>query len=182
MPLGQWISMESACFAEPRPKCARLSLEEGHASDAADVAVVGEAAVAVVFVEGIFLVGEVGDDHVGEAVVVVVLEVDAHAGEGSTVTVDGHLGGEADFFEGAIAHGFDEVFLRGVGCLAVEEDVAALGDVDEVAGRRFSMTRLRGQMGQRAKGFALEERGKTRDEREKNGDMKTVAQTVVSYS
>ena len=141
---------------------APAGVEEGDASDAADVAVVGEAAVAVVFVEGIFLVGEVGDDHVGEAVVVVVLEVDAHAGEGSSVTVDGHLGGEADLFEGAVALVAVEVFEHGVvGDGDVDFAVAVeVGDGDAEAFAGFVEADFCGDFGEVAIAVVVEDEGR----------------------
>lgn len=91
----------------------------------------------------------VGEEDVEAAIVVVVEESDAGA------------------------HGLDEVFFCSVRGLAVEDDVAGLGDVDEGAGGG------RGGCG-RLGGLRVGRESEARGEGEKKGGVKAVAQARVS--
>src|SRR4029077_2732075 len=73
-----------------------------------------EGGIAVALIQGVALVGKIRDDHIGPAIIVEIREVDAHAGEGSTVTVDGDAGGKADFFKGTVAPIVKEKFEHGI--------------------------------------------------------------------
>src|SRR4029077_19476186 len=63
---------------------------------------VSKRGVAIVLIESVALVGEIGDDQVGPAVIVVIGEVDAHAGISAAVAVDGYLRRQTHFFKRAI--------------------------------------------------------------------------------
>src|SRR5262249_14082808 len=73
--------------------------QQSHLRDAGAVSVVVEGAIAVVAIERILLHGEVRDDQVRKTVVVVVLEVDTHAGISLPFTVYRDLRGETDLAE-----------------------------------------------------------------------------------
>jgi len=47
--------------------------------------------VAIVLVESVVLVGQIGDQQVRPAVVIVIGEIDAHAGIRASVAIDSHL-------------------------------------------------------------------------------------------
>ena len=63
---------------------------------------VGEGAASGVAIEGIFLLGEVRNNKVGIAVVIVVCEIYAHAGIGSAIFIHSGSGGDGYFFKAAI--------------------------------------------------------------------------------
>jgi len=73
------------------------------ASNAGSETGIGESGVRIVLVEGIALIGKIGDDEIGPAIVIVVGEIDTHAGVGAAVAINGDFGEEAHFFEGAVA-------------------------------------------------------------------------------
>ncbi len=77
--------------------------EQADAPDAGGVGVVREGPVPGVAVERPALVGEVRDDDVGPAVVVVVGEVDPHAREGPPVLVEGGEGQQRHLLERGVA-------------------------------------------------------------------------------
>src|ERR1700730_10432616 len=77
-------------------------VQEGHAAYAAHVAVIGEAGISAVVIKGVFLVGKVGDDKIGQAVVIVVLKVHSHARVGLAVGVNCDLCSQAHLFKCAI--------------------------------------------------------------------------------
>ena len=109
----------------------------------------GELALAVVAVEGIGFKGEVGDEEVEIAIVVVVAKIDAHARVGVPVLVVASAGNQADFGEGAVLVGVEEVHgavvshvdvgvavavvvgQRDAQPLALECDAGLFGDVGE---------------------------------------------------
>src|SRR5438128_4358940 len=71
-------------------------------SNSKDLAGVGERAVAVVLIESVALIRQVGYHNVRPAIVIVVGEVHAHTGISSAINVYCNFGGKADFFESAI--------------------------------------------------------------------------------
>ena len=75
---------------------------------------VGEGAVAPVGVEGVDVVGEVGDEEIEVAVAVVVPRVDAHARLGAAVLAVGQTRGGADFAEAESALVAEEEVRLGV--------------------------------------------------------------------
>lgn len=105
----------------------------GHADAAnpGDLTGIREGAIAVVLIQGVALVGEIRDDDVRPAIIVEVREV-AHAGEGSTISVNGDAGGEADFLKCAVALIVKEKFEHGIiGDEKVDMTVAiVIGDGD----------------------------------------------------
>src|ERR1051326_7566347 len=58
---------------------------------------IGKSAVAVISVQGVHLIGEIGDQEIGQAVVVVVGEVHSHARVSTAVSVGGDAGGDGTF-------------------------------------------------------------------------------------
>src|SRR5690348_644309 len=64
---------------------------------------VGKSAVAVISVQGVRLIGEIGDQQIGQAVVVVVGEIHSHARIGAAVSVGGDAGSQADLLERSVA-------------------------------------------------------------------------------
>src|SRR5579864_1161123 len=64
---------------------------------------IGKSAVAVISVQGVHLVGEIGDQQIGQAVVVVVGEIHSHARIGAAVPIGGDAGSQADLLERSVA-------------------------------------------------------------------------------
>ena len=86
----------------------------GEAGDTGSEAGVSKSGVAIVLVEGVALVGEIRDDQIGPAIVIIIGEIDTHASVSAAVAVNGDFGEEADFFEGAVAFVVIEKFDHGV--------------------------------------------------------------------
>src|SRR5713226_1235981 len=78
-------------------------VQHGGARNAGAEAGIGETGVTIVLVERVALVGEIRDDQVRPAIIVIVGEVDAHTGVGAAVTVNGNLREQADLFERSVA-------------------------------------------------------------------------------
>src|SRR6202022_476937 len=114
---------------------APAGVKHGDAAQTRTEAGVGETSVATVLVQGVALVSQVGDKEVGPAIIIIVGEIDAHAGEGATVAIDGDLRHEADFFKGAVALIVIEELDHGVvGDEKVDLSVAVvIGDRDTQA-------------------------------------------------
>src|SRR5260370_11422017 len=74
-------------------------VQHGGARNSRAEAGIGETGVAIVLVERVALVGEIRDDQVRPAIIVIVGKVDAHAGVGAAVTVNGNLREQPDLFE-----------------------------------------------------------------------------------
>jgi hypothetical protein len=70
--------------------------------------------VPCVLIESKLLVGQIRDDKIGKAVIVVVSEVNAHAGIGISAIVNRNFGGESDFLERAVAFVVLEELWHGV--------------------------------------------------------------------
>src|SRR5260370_33535836 len=79
-------------------------VRHGGARNTSAEAGIGETGGAIVLVERVALVGEIRDDQVRPAVIVIVGEVDAHAGVGAAGTVNGNLREQADLFERSVAY------------------------------------------------------------------------------
>ena len=60
-------------------------------ADAGSIAGIVERPIAVVLKQGIHLIGEVGNDQVWQAIVVVVGKVDSHASERTAVAIYGSI-------------------------------------------------------------------------------------------
>ena len=78
-------------------------VQHGGASDAGAETGVSKSGVAIVLIERIALVCKIGDDQVGPAVIVIVGKIDAHAGVGPAVAVNGNLREEAHLFKSSVA-------------------------------------------------------------------------------
>ena len=106
------LQPENESVAPPRP------LSVGH---------VAEAAVRILTEQHVALVGQVRDDNVGAAVVVVIGEVDAHAREGLAVLVEADACDQADLREGSVALVVEQKALnRIVGDVDVGEAVVVV--------------------------------------------------------
>src|SRR6267378_6923327 len=89
-------------------------VQHGGARHAGAEAGVGETGVAIVLVESVALVGEIRDDQVRPSVIVVVGEVNAHAGVGAAVAVDRDLGGQPHLLKSSVAFVVIEKFEHGI--------------------------------------------------------------------
>ena len=133
----------------------RAPAREGQrgAAHAGRVRRVAKAAVVVLAKEPVALVREIGDDDVGPAVVVVVGEVHAHAGEGLAVLVEADAGKQADLAERAVpVVVIQERLHRVVRHVDVHEAVAIVvgkGDAEALA-VRIGDAGLRRDIGERA--------------------------------
>src|SRR5271165_1949280 len=85
-----------------------------HEAESGGIAVVVESAVAIVSIERVNLAGQVGDDQVGQSVVVVVRKVHAHSGVCVTFAVHGYARLQGNFFERAIPSIVVKKFGHGV--------------------------------------------------------------------
>src|SRR5215469_10099737 len=72
---------------------------QGHLANARGHTGISKRAVTIVLVKSVALIGQIGDNDVRPAIVIVVGEVHTHTGVGSAVHVDCHRGSEADVFE-----------------------------------------------------------------------------------
>lgn len=81
---------------------------ERRAADAARVRGIFESAGSGPAVQRVAFEAERGHDRVGQAVVVVVLDVDSHPGKGPAIVVDRDAGLECDFVERALARVAEE--------------------------------------------------------------------------
>src|SRR5882762_2783668 len=89
-------------------------MRAGDLSEARSVAGVIEAAVTSVSIQGIHLIGEVGNHQIRQTIVIVVREIDSHAGERATIAIDGRVAHQRHLFEGAIALIVVERLERGI--------------------------------------------------------------------
>ena len=123
------------------------------ATHARRVGDVSKRAVAVVAKQPVALVGEVGDEDIGTAVVVVVRKVHAHAGKGLSVLVVSHAGQQGHLGERAVSVVPEQERLHGVvGDVHVHEPVVveiSEGDAESFADRTGNSGFLR-YVGERA--------------------------------
>src|ERR1700676_2015737 len=89
-------------------------MQHGDAPEAGAEGGIAKTCVAVIFIESVTLVGEVGDQQIGPAVVVVVGKVHAHAGVGPAVAIDSNLREQACLLEGAVTFIVIEKFDHGI--------------------------------------------------------------------
>src|SRR5579862_6987571 len=73
-----------------------------HSSDSGGIGGVAEGAAPVVVIQRILLVREIGYKHVGKLIVVVIREVDSHAGVSVAIAINRDFGNQSDFLEGSI--------------------------------------------------------------------------------
>ena len=64
---------------------------------------VGKCSIVLIGVQGVALIGEIGNHEIRPAIVVVIGKIDAHARVGPSVIVDGDLRRQADFLKLAVA-------------------------------------------------------------------------------
>ncbi len=76
---------------------------QGRAADAGGIGDIAESAVAIVVEKHVALVGKVSDNDVRPAVIIVVAEVDSHAGERLSIFVVPNPGEQAYFRKGAFS-------------------------------------------------------------------------------
>src|SRR5258708_15572388 len=83
--------------------CAPAGESQSGVTHAGRVGHIAKRAGALIAKQHIALVGEIRHDDIGQAIVVVVAEVDSHACEGLAVFVVAHAGEQADFAKRAVA-------------------------------------------------------------------------------
>ena len=112
-------------------------VQHSGAGDAGAEAGVIKSGVAIVLVERVALVGKIGDDQVRPTIIVIVGKVDAHAGVGAAVAVNGSLREETHFFKSSVAFVVVEIFdHRIVGHEQIDVAVAIIvrdGDAETFA-------------------------------------------------
>src|SRR5271170_6697965 len=89
-------------------------MQQADSSEASHGRRIIKGSVSRILVESIFLVREVGYNHVGPAVDVVILKVDSHARKCSAAAVKTHARNNSNFFEGAVPFVMEEKLRDGI--------------------------------------------------------------------
>ena len=130
--------------------CAPAREGERGPADAAGVGSIAEAPVPVVAEQPVALVRQIGDEHIGPAVVVVIAEVDTHAGERLPILVQRDAREQPLFGEGALASVVEQEAREGVvGHVDVDPAIVIVigeGDAETLA-RRARDARLHRDVG-----------------------------------
>jgi len=99
----------------------------GHEPDAGGIAFIVECAIAVVSIQRIDLAGQVGDDQVRQAVIVVIRKIHAHSRVGVALAIHGYARLQRHFFKRAVTLVVVEKFGHGiVGKKEIDASVAVV--------------------------------------------------------
>src|SRR5580693_4741639 len=82
---------------------APAGMQERNRAQTRDCSGIVKGSILEIRIKCVSLMGEIRDDDIGPAVVVVVFEINTHAGEGVAVAVESGCRNQADFFEGSVA-------------------------------------------------------------------------------